>query len=503
MQFKRLFEYSEQLKSVSSRNAKIEIITKFLDEIALSEAGFSVHYIAGHIPQGKINIGWKYLSELKNVIRRSGKSPQLHEVDAALDRAKNTSGRKKIDVLKPIFELLNKEERVYLISLIFGETQQGAGELIVKNAIAYYFDVEDDAIEQAYLHNPDIGNLFIKLKRQGKNVIDKMGIQLFRPVKPMLAQVSESIENTISEMGEVAVEYKLDGVRIQVHRNDDDIRVFSRNLKDMTSHFPDLVDTIKKLPVKRFILDGEAIAVDEERRIVPFQILARRTTRKKDIDEIMRDIPVLPQYFDILYVDEQDLTSLPYRKRYRILYDLVRDKDQLVARISPAKPEVAKKFFNDSINAGNEGIVVKSIESSYHPGKRGKHWFKIKKVNTIDCVILAAEWGYGRRTGWLSNLHLGVYDEKRSRYLMVGRTFKGLTDNMLKWFTENLPKIAVHKDRWTVYVKPQVVVEIAYNDVQKSSKYDSGVALRFARVKKIREDKQPTEINSILDIVKQ
>ncbi|OGC38825.1 hypothetical protein A2Y85_05310 [candidate division WOR-3 bacterium RBG_13_43_14] len=501
MQFKKLLEYSKRLKSEASRNAKIEIITQFLNGLGSKEADSGVHFIAGHLPQGKINIGWKYLSELLKLPSKSGKSLVLNDIHISMDKVSKASGKKKIEILKPIFELLNNEERKYLISLIFSEAQQGAGELIVKTAIARYFDINDDEIEQLYLHNPDLGSLFAQLKVQGKSAIEQISIQLFKPVKPMLAQVSESIEEVIRELDQAAVEYKLDGVRIQVHRNEDEVRIFSRNLKDMTIHFPDLVSLIKEIPAKRFILDGEAIALDEHHKIVPFQILARRTTRKRDIERTMEDIPVFPQYFDIIFIDDQDLTSLSYEDRYRALNDLIKDKAHLAARTLPVNPAVARQFFDQSIQSGNEGIVIKSLDSSYRPGKRGKHWFKIKRVNTIDCVILAAEWGYGRRTGWLSNLHLGIYDETKTKFLMVGKTFKGLTDNMLKWLTENLPRIAVHKDRWTVYVKPQVVVEIAYNDVLKSPRYDSGVALRFARVKRIREDKNSTEINTILDIV--
>ena len=258
---------------------------------------------------------------------------------------------------------------------------------------------------------------------------------------------------------------------------------------------------MSRLPVKKFILDGEAIGVDKKGRPVPFQVLARRTTRKKNILKMQQNVPVIPQYFDVLYVSGEDLTGKPYAERVEILHDMVK-KNQLAARSVPVGKKDAKVFYEQSLNRGNEGVVVKLLESEYRPGKRGKYWFKIKKSYTVDCVILAAEWGHGRRRGLLSNLHLGVLDEARTRYLMVGKTFKGLTDKMLQWLTDNLPGYSVHENEWTVYVKPMIVVEVAFNEVQKSPKYESGVALRFARVKAIRNDKNAAEINTIVDLEK-
>jgi DNA ligase-1 len=215
-----------------------------------------------------------------------------------------------------------------------------------------------------------------------------------------------------------------------------------------------------------------------------------------------KKIPVLPQFFDALYIEGDDLTGRTYVERVKVLKEIVRKKKHLTARMKPVSKDDAVEFYMTSLENGNEGVVVKILDSTYRPGKRGKFWFKIKSVYTIECVILAAEWGHGRRRGFLSNLHLGILDETKSKYLMVGKTFKGLTDKMLSWLTSNLPKYKVHEDQWTVYVKPQVVVEIAFNEVQKSPKYESGVALRFARVKKIRDDKTAKEINTILDLDK-
>lgn len=495
-----LLECAMRLQKVSSRNKKIEIIASYLEQLTTSEALYGVHFISGKTRQGKLNIGWKHLSGLSSVVYRKGKPVSLTEVDTTLNAVKSARGKQKVKLLQPLFERMIPAERTYFVSLIIGEVHQGAGEGLVKTAIAHVCGLENDDIETMYLRNPDIGDLYTGLRKKGARMVIRTGITLFRPVKPMLAHVSESIDEVLQEYAETAVEYKLDGVRIQVHKDTDTVRIYSRNLKDMTRQFPDLVAVVQEFPVKKFILDGEAVGLDTKGRIIPFQRLAKRTTRKMKIQQVMQDIPVVPQFFDVLYLDGEDLTSQPYRERMQVLDDVIIDEQFRVKRTLLSDQRRASVFYKESVNAGNEGIVMKTIDSPYRPGKRGKLWFKIKHTDTIDCVILAAEWGYGRRTGWLSNLHLGVFDETRTKYLMVGKTFKGLTDEMLRWFTENLPRYQVHKDRWTVYVKPAVVVEIAYNGVQTSTKYDSGYSLRFARVKRIRHDKKPDQINSVLDM---
>ncbi|MGD9380133.1 MAG: ATP-dependent DNA ligase [candidate division WOR-3 bacterium] len=502
MKFKAIVEYSKRLRQVSARNKKVGIIIEFLGKLSKTEAVVGVNYISGRIRQGKLNIAWKGLSELYETAARKAAGPNLVQVDKFLAQAQSASGSEKIKILEPLFAQLSKEQRKYLISLIVGEVQQGAGEGLVKQAIAEFFELTEAEIEKAYLQKPDIAELFAFLRGRGKGAVKTLGIRLFSPVKPMLAQIAESFDKVYADYDEFALEHKLDGIRIQVHRKDDKVMIFSRHLKDITVHFPELVTIAKAMPIKQFILDGEAIGIDEEGRPVPFQVLARRTTRKKDIEEMQRKIPVVPQFFDALYVEEDDLTGQSYADRVKVLNDIIKDQQHLTARTIPIRKKDAVDFYKQSLKRGNEGVVVKVLDSEYRPGKRGKFWFKIKGIHTVDCVILAAEWGHGRRHGWLSNLHLGVLDETKTKYLMVGKTFKGLTDKMLHWLTDNLPRYKVHEDRWTVHVKPVVVVEVAFNEVQKSPKYESGVALRFARVKRIREDKDATEINTILDLEK-
>jgi DNA ligase-1 len=498
--FRVMVEYSDRVRNSSARNAKVGIIKEFLGKLTHKDAVIGVNYMTGKLRQGKLNIAWKGLSELLYVSMLTSRSPNLLQVDDYLQKAHTASGSEKIETLKPLFARLNKRERHYLIALIVGEVQQGAGEGLVKFAVAQFFDLSDEEIEKAYLQKPDIAELFAYLYDQGKEAVGRLGIKIFSPVKPMLARIGESLDDLVSESVEYALEYKLDGIRIQVHRKGDEVKIFSRHLKNITSHFPELVTTARRLPLDSFILDGEAIGIDREGRPVPFQILARRTTRKKGIAEMQRQVPVLPQYFDVLYIADEDLTSRAYVERVKILNDLVREGKHRAARMEPVSKDDARKFYEQSLQRGNEGVMVKLLESEYRPGKRGNLWFKIKGAHTVDCVILAAEWGHGRRHGYLSNLHLGILDETKTKYLMVGKTFKGLTDKMLQWLTDNLPRYQVHADRWAVYVKPTVVVEIAFNEVQKSPKYESGIALRFARVKKIRTDKTSQEINTIVDL---
>jgi DNA ligase-1 len=500
MTFKELFHYSRRIKSEPSRNGKAALISEYLKKISVDEALYGVDYIAGRLPQGRMNLVWKGLSALLHLPYQSHTPLAIGELNFVLEQVALARGHKKYEILKSTFRRMNEQERQYFLSLIFGEAQQGAGEGVVKQAIAHIFELSDTEIEDAYLHDPDLGKLYSYLLKKGKGAVKHIGIQLFRPVKPMLAQVSESIDATLRELDTAAIEYKLDGVRIQVHRDGDEVKIFSRNLKDRTIHFPELVTLVQYFPVKRFIMDGEAIALDDRGRVVPFQVLAKRTTRKKNIDEIMKDIPVQPQFFDILYIDHDDLTALSYRERYDILLDSIHDPRYQPQRVPVKDPAFAQAFFEEAVEAGNEGVVIKGIDAPYRPGKRGKYWFKIKHTYTVDCVILAAEWGYGRRKGWLSNIHLGVFDATRTKYLMVGKTFKGLTDTMLQWMTDTLPKYRVHEDKWTVYVRPVVVVEIAFNEVQTSPRYDSHVSLRFARVKRFRNDKDARDINTVVDL---
>jgi DNA ligase-1 len=502
MFFSELVRYSALVRNAAGRNEKVEIILEFLKKLDPGEAEIGVFFISGTIRQGGLNLAWKGLSSLISASHASGPSVELKTVDDHLERSLNARGHEKTAMLRPLFMRLDVLDKRYLASLILGDLRQGAGEGLVRQAVARFHGLEEADLERASLHEPSLAKLHARILAKGRAGISDLSIRLFQPLRPMLAEVAESLDTVFAERGSsgLALEHKLDGIRIQVHRHGDDVKIFSRHLRDITGHFPDLVRMMREVrTADDFIVDGEAIGVDGQGRAVAFQKLAKRTTRKKNIAEVQAAVPVVPRIFDVLFASGQDMTSLDYEKRRDLLKEIM-SASHLVPQVTAAGLDKARYFFEESVRAGNEGVVVKLLSSGYHAGKRGAYWFKIKRVHTVDCAILAAEWGHGRRKGWLSNLHLGVLDETRAKYLMVGKTFKGLTDEMLGWLTKKLPLIKVHEDEWTIYVKPEVVVEVEFNGVQDSSNYDSRYALRFARVKRIRQDKSASEINTVSDL---
>lgn len=301
-------------------------------------------------------------------------------------------------------------------------------------------------------------------------------------------------------MGEASFEFKLDGARIQVHKGKDQVKVFSRQLQEVTERLPEVVEWVRKLPVRDAVLEGEVIALRPHGRPHPFQVTMRRFGRIKDVDLLRQEIPLTSFFFDCLYFENEPLFSQPYQKRFEILTRTI-PKGILIPQVVTAKPEVAEQFLQRALESGHEGLMAKSLQAPYTAGQRGYHWLKLKKARTLDLVILAAEWGSGRRTGWLSNLHLGAWDPESGRFVMLGKTFKGLTDEMLRWQTERLLSLEVSRDDWTVYVRPELVAEIAFSDIQESPRYPAGVALRFARVKRYRPDKSAAEADTIQTVM--
>ncbi|MEO7653271.1 MAG: ATP-dependent DNA ligase, partial [Bryobacteraceae bacterium] len=314
-------------------------------------------------------------------------------------------------------------------------------------------------------------------------------------VQPMLAETSENAATAVSEFGEAALEYKLDGARVQVHRAGDEVRVFSRGLNEVTHAVPELVEAARALPGHDAILDGEVISLALGGRPQPFQVTMRRFGRKLDLDRMRAELPLTPFWFDLLYLDGAPLVDEPQFRRFAALQRLSPPGD-LIPHVVTASPTQAEEFLREALNRGHEGIMAKSTEAPYAAGARGQSWLKIKKAHTLDLVILAAEWGNGRRQGWLSNLHLGARDPEKGGFAMLGKTFKGMTDEMLAWQTERLQRMEIARDGYTVYVEPKLVVEIAFSDVQISTRYASGLALRFARVKRYRPDKSAADADT-------
>jgi DNA ligase-1 len=332
--------------------------------------------------------------------------------------------------------------------------------------------------------------------REGAAGLERFGLEVGRPIQPMLAKTSASIEDALAQVGIAAVEWKLDGVRIQVHRDGDDVEVFTRTLDPVTERMPEVVEAVRALPVRSLILDGEAIALRADGRPRPFQETGSRAASRGDVDVLRRTVPLKPFFFDALHLDGRDLIDLPESERFTAL-ESVSPSDLRVPRVVTAAAGEARAFFDDAIARGHEGVVIKSVTSPYEAGRRGGAWVKVKPVHTLDLVVLAVEWGHGRRKGTLSNLHLGARDPEGDGFVMLGKTFKGLTDEMLAWQTARLLDLETGRDGHIVNVRPELVVEIAFDGVQTSPRYPGGMALRFARVVRYREDKRADEADTI------
>ncbi|HIE23655.1 MAG TPA: ATP-dependent DNA ligase, partial [Candidatus Korarchaeota archaeon] len=413
------------------------------------------------------------------------------------------SRRLKEDLLFSLFSLADTDEAEFLARNLTGEMRIGLHEGLMEEAIAKAFQIPARLVRRAVMLSGDMSAVALEAKRGGARALKKIRIEVFRPLKPMLATDADSIEEVLRELKRASFEYKLDGIRLQMHARDGKIRAFTRRLTDVTDSLPDVVAQFSEIFGDREIVaDGEAIAISPEGRPLPFQFVSRRLRRKSEIARSIQKIPLRLFLFDILHIDGKMLIDEPYSERRNLLESLV-DKEWLVpAKVCEKEAEV-KDFLQEALDKGHEGLIAKRLDSAYTPGVRGKNWFKIKPVlATLDLVIVAAERGYGRRHRWLSDYYLAARDEETGRFLVVGKTFKGLTDQEFEMMTQRLRELAYYDDGHLVKVKPSVVVEVAFNEVQKSPKYESGLALRFARIISIRDDKTPEEANSIQNIRK-
>ena len=467
---------SQEVASTSGRIKKIELLADLLKQAAADEIELVIAYLSGTIRQAKVGVGWATLQKAKSHV---GTSPRLHvrDVDETLEKIATTSGKgsagEKQRLLSDLFSKATAAEQDFLFRLLTGELRQGALEGIMVEALAKARDLPAAAVRRAVMLAGDIGAV-------AKGDVSSFKIELFRPLKPMLAKTANNVEEALAELGPASFEYKLDGIRIQVHKNGHEVRVYSRTLNDITAELATVVDLSKNMDMKEVILDGEAVVLTADKRPVRFQ-------------ETMKGLGgAVPFFFDILYVDGRSLLDQPYSVRTKLLPEAHRPP-----RIITADLREARSFFDAAIAAGQEGLMAKGLESKYEAGRRGGSWFKIKKANTLDLVVLAAEWGHGRRHGKLSNLHLGARDPANGGFVMLGKTFKGLTDELLDWQTKQLQEIETHREGIVVYVRPELVVEIAFNGLQDSPHYPGGLALRFARVVRYRDDKKPEDADTI------
>ena len=475
-----LVEVSKQVAGTSGRLAKIKLLANLLKQASADEIEIVIAYLSGTIRQAKVGVGWATLQKAK---ARAGTSAslQIRDVDDTLEKISRMSGKgsagEKQRLLSDLFSRATAEEQDFLFRLLSGELRQGALEGIMVEALAKARDLPANEVRRAMMLAGD-------LTAVAKGELSSFKVQLFRPIKPMLAKTATDVEEALAELGPASFEYKLDGIRIQVHKKASEVRIYSRTLNDITAELPTVVDNSRILEITEAILDGEAIVLSAEKRPVRFQ-------------ETMKGLGGgIPFFFDILYLDGTSLLDQPYSTRAKILAEHV-PESQRPPRIVTADARQAQDFFDAAIAAGQEGLMAKGLESTYEAGRRGGAWFKVKKANTLDLVVLAAEWGHGRRHGKLSNLHLGARDPATGGFVMLGKTFKGMTDELLDWQTKRLHEIETHRDGVVVYVRPELVVEIAFNGLQDSPHYPGGLALRFARVIRYRDDKQPEEADTI------
>jgi DNA ligase-1 len=491
---------SQSVRETSARSDKIRYLAACLRHAEPDDIETAVALLSGEPRQGRIGLGPATLHAAMPAAPAPAPELTLAEVDATLGRIARTSGAgSTMDRARLFGQLLaraTKDEQDFLFRAVLGELRQGAVEGLMVEAIAQAAELPIDEIRRALMVSGDLRAVATAALTEGRQGLTRMNIRLFQPLKPMLAQTADDTREAVQQLGTAAFEYKLDGARIQAHKEDGDVRIFTRYLNDVTAAVPEIVEAVRELPLRSLILDGEALACHPDGRPRPFQLTMRRFGRKLDVERLRESIPLNPFFFDCLFIEGNAILDWPAAERSAMLASRVPER-LVVPRRVIGEVDEAEAFLQGSLAAGHEGVMAKALDAPYEAGARGGTWLKIKPAVTLDLVVLAAEWGHGRRTGWLSNLHLGARSPTTGGFVMLGKTFKGMTDEMLAWQTAELRKLAIANDPSTVYVHPKLVVEIAFNDIQANPHYPGGLALRFARVKRYRPDKKAEEADTI------
>ncbi|MET9800240.1 ATP-dependent DNA ligase [Streptomyces sp. NPDC006368] len=499
----RLAEVSQQVAATSARSRKIAVLADLFAATPPDEAPLVIAYLAGRLPQGRIGIGWSTLKQ--SVPPATDPTLTVADTDAALTSLAQVAGAgsqaERQRLVRALMAAATAPEQQFLLRLLTGEVRQGALDAVALEAVALAAAAPAGDVRRAVMLDGSLSRVAQALLAEGPAALERFRLRVGAPIQPMLAHTAKSVAEAIAALGPCVVEEKLDGIRVQVHRSGDDIRVYTRSLDDITDRLPEVSSTARDLPGDDFVLDGEVIALDAGGRPVAFQDIASRVGSRVDVATAAATLPVSPVFFDVLAADGAVLLDLPGRERHAALARLVpepmRVRRTLVEDPSQGdQTDAAEAFFADTLRRGHEGVMVKALDAPYSAGRRGRSWLKVKPVHTLDLVVLAAEWGHGRRTGLLSNLHLGARATDGS-FVMLGKTFKGLTDAMLRWQTEKLRELAVEDDGFTVRVRPELVLEIAYDGLQRSPRYPAGVTLRFARVVRHRPDKRPEEADTV------
>ncbi|HVE51517.1 MAG TPA: ATP-dependent DNA ligase [Casimicrobiaceae bacterium] len=499
MRFAALVATSERVAQMSGRKSKIGAIAELLRALAPHEIAIAVAYLSGEMPHGRKGIGYA-------LIRDATTSPageatlEISDIDRALRDIVSASGpgsvAERISRLRALLERATDAEQSFLMRLVVGELRQGALEGLMVDAVALAAQLPVSEVRKAAMLGGGIAKVAQAALVEGIAGLARYSITLFQPLAPMLAQPADDIEDALSRVTRPALEWKLDGARVQVHKQRGDVRIFSRTGNDVTAAAPEIVEVVRGLSVETLILDGEAIALRADGTPYPFQDTMRRFGRVLDIDAMRATMPLSVHFFDCLRLDDEDLIAKAGADRVDAMNSLLPEALSMPRLVTDDR-DIAQRFYDDTIRLGHEGVMVKSLAATYEPGSRSAAWLKVKRAHTLDLVVLAAEWGHGRRKGWLSNLHLGARDPAGGGFVMLGKTFKGMTDAMLEWQTKELLSRAIERNDWVVEVRPELVVEITFNDLQASPRYPGGLALRFARVKGYRTDKRAEDADTI------
>src|SRR2546423_14115146 len=501
MQLSELVRVSEALAGTSGRLDKIAKLAALLSQLSPDEIPIAIGFLIGWPRQGKLGVGWAAAASARDREPAAEATLELRDVDRALAQIQSVRGRnstgERARLLADLFGRATRDEQRFLSALAIGEVRQGALEGVMVEAVAKAAGVPADRVRRAAMMAGDLGIVAGSLLGEGGAAsLEQYQIQLFRPVQPMLADSAPTIADALAADTPAAVEWKLDGARIQVHRLEDHVAIYTRNLNDVTARLPEVVEAVTAMPARELILDGEVIALTPTERPLSFQDTMRRFGRRLDVAALRTQLPLTPFFFDIMLHDGESVIDHALSDRLQRLESVLPAALRVPRLVAPDLDD-ALRFQSDALERGHEGIMVKSLTAPYAAGRRGSAWLKVKTARSLDLVVLAAEWGSGRRHGWLSNIHLGARDPATGGFVMLGKTFKGMTDEMLAWQTKEFLARETQRDGHVVYVRPELVVEVAFNEVQKSPHYPGGVALRFARVKGYRPDKKPSEADTI------
>ncbi|ARP68958.1 ATP-dependent DNA ligase [Streptomyces pluripotens] len=496
----RIAQVSREIAAASARSRKTALLAELFREAEPADVPLVIPYLAGRLPQGRLGIGWKVLN--RRVPPAAEPALTVREVDARLTELSQVTGpgsrAEQTRITSELMGAATAAEQHFLFGLLTGEVRQGALAAAAMEALAQATGADPAGVRRAVMLAGSLQVVAEALLNEGPGALDRFRLTVGRPVLPMLAHSASSVAEAVAKLGPCAVEEKLDGIRVQVHRDGDTVRVHTRTLDDISARLPEVRVAALELREERFILDGEVISLDAENRPRSFQETAGRVGSRTDVAKAAAEVPVSPVFFDTLAIDGDNLLDLPLAERHARLARLVPGPMRVRRTVVSGPEEIpeAERFLADALARGHEGVMVKALDAPYSAGRRGASWLKVKPVHTLDAVVLAAEWGHGRRTGRLSNLHLGARNLDGT-FAMLGKTFKGMTDSMLTWQTERLRHLAVEDDGQVVRVRPELVVEVAYDGLQRSSRYPAGITLRFARVLRYREDKRPDEADTV------